>query len=263
MKRKVFTVFSLILLVVAGLLLMVAHSRLAGWSLWIVGLTSLLATDRSFARHLLLVYGSVALLGLIPINTDISAGHMLIMGSALLGTVLIPYLVTRYIYKESVITYPLLNGRWQWWHFAYIGLTALLAYLILPIWMQGTGDYHNWSVETDMLSLLILFIGTNALGIWDELFFVLTCFVLLRQHIPFVWANLVQASLWTIFLYELGFRSWMPLLLFPFAVLQGIVFKRTHSLLYLLAIHLTLDLVLYLALINAHHPHLVDIFVTG
>ncbi|MEJ0073224.1 MAG: CPBP family glutamic-type intramembrane protease [Candidatus Saccharibacteria bacterium] len=118
-------------------------------------------------------------------------------------------------------------------------------------------------MPTDPGGLFTLFLGTNSLGIWDELFFVLTVLALLRRHIPFAAANTVQAVLWTCFLFDLGFQAWMPLLLFPFALLQGVVFKRTHSLLYLLAIHLTLDFVLYLALINAQHPQRLNIFVTG
>ena len=211
----------------------------------------------------MLIYGSVGILGLIPINTDISLGHIGLMGSALTLTVAGPYLVSKYVYKENIITYPLTNGRWHWWHYGYILLTAFLGYLILPFWMQHTGGYLNWTVSTSPHDLLVLFLGTNGLGIWDELFFVITSLALLRKHIPFWIANVVQATLWTAFLFDLGFQSWIFLLLFPFALLQGLVFKRTHSILYLLAIHLTLDFVLYLALINAHHPHLINIFITG
>jgi membrane protease YdiL (CAAX protease family) len=128
--------------------------------------------------------------------------------------------------------------------------------------MQSTGEYHNWNFDLTVESLGLLFIGTNALGIWDELFFVVTVLALLRRHLPFVWANLAQASMFTAFLYELGFRGWAPFLIFPFALLQGIVFKKTENLIYVIAIHLTLDFVLYLALINAHHSHLLPIFIT-
>jgi membrane protease YdiL (CAAX protease family) len=112
-------------------------------------------------------------------------------------------------------------------------------------------------------NLLKLFIGTNVLGIWDELFFVITVLAILRRYLPFIWANGAQAILWTSFLYELGFRGWGPVAIFPFALLQGYIFKRTDSLLYILTIHLTIDLVLYLALVHAYHPGWVPLFVTG
>lgn len=262
MQRTVMRVSSLILLVVAGFLLLVPHVALAGWLTWAAGLLCLLGTTRSFAKHLVLIYGSVAVLGLIPINTSITPAHIALMGSALSLTIVVPYVVMRYIYKEDTIKYTLFHGRWHWWHFGYILLTALLGYLLLPFWMQSTGHYANWSVDTDPGSLFVLFLGTNGLGIWDELFFVITTLAILRKHIPFWAANLIQAVLWTAFLFDLGFQGWIFPLLFVFALLQGIVFSRTHSLVYILAIHLTLDFVLYLALINAHHANLVNIFIT-
>ena len=47
-----------------------------------------------------------------------------------------------------------------------------------------------------------LFVGTNALGTWDELFFICTCFALLRRHLVDWQANLIQAVLFTSFLWE-------------------------------------------------------------
>jgi len=262
MLRNIIQVISLVLLVVAGFLLLVPHLLLVGWILWVIGLLILLLCQVKFRKHLLLIYLSVAILGLIPINTNIALSHIVIMGLSLVVTIVGPYLVSKYLYKEKIIKYPLTNGYWHWWHYGYILLTALLGYLILPFWMQHTGDYMNWAFTDSPRSLITLFLGTNALGIWDEVFFVITCLALFSKHISFKWANLVQATLWTSFLFDLGFRSWIPALIFPFALLQGLVFKRTHSLLYILAIHLSLDFTLYLALINAHYPHLINIFVT-
>jgi membrane protease YdiL (CAAX protease family) len=127
--------------------------------------------------------------------------------------------------------------------------------------MQTTQGHLYWSFELTVASLGLLFIGTNALGIWDELFFVVTVLGLLRRHMPFLWANIAQAIMFTSFLYELGFRGWAPFAIFPFALLQGIVFKKTENLFYVIAIHLTLDFILYLALIDAHYPGSVPIFI--
>lgn len=255
-------IISLILLVFAALNLLALHNLALGWGSLGLGLISLLLTDRAFQKHLLLIYASVAILGIIPINTSIDPLHIFTMGSALLLAIAIPFLVTRYVYKQKVIRYQWLHGGWTRWHYSYILLVLVLGYLILPFWMQNTGHYMNWTVDTSPLQLFVLFLGTNGLGIWDELFFIITVLALLRRHIPFRWANVVQACLFTIFLYELGFRGWAPLAIFPFALLQGYIFKKSESLLYIIAVHLTLDLVLYLALINAHHPHLINIFIT-
>ncbi len=262
MKQRYFLVASLCLLIFGALNNLALHNRWLGWASLLVGVLTLLGTKKEFAKHAVLIFISIAILSLIPINTDITLSHMLIMGSALTLAIAIPFFVTRKIYRQKVIRYPLLHGPWTRWHYGYIVLVAVLGYLILPFWMQNTGHYMNWSVDTSPWQLFVLFLGTNGLGIWDELFFIITVLALLRRHIPFNWANIVQACLFTIFLYELGFRGWAPFAIFPFALLQGFIFKKSESLLYIIVVHLTLDLVLYLALINAHHPHLLNVFLT-
>lgn len=260
--KRFFRNLNLFFLVFGALNVLALHNKYLGWTSLFIGLMTLVGVEKAYARHAVLIYISVSILGLVPINTDITLSHMLTMGSALSLAVAIPFLVTRRLYKQKVIRYQWLHGPWTRWHYGYIVLVAALGYMLLPFWMQDTGHYMNWTVETSPQKLFVLFLGTNGLGIWDELFFIITVLALLRKHIPFRWANVVQACLFTTFLYELGFRGWAPLAIFPFALLQGYIFKKSESLLYIITVHLTLDLVLYLALINAHHTHLLNIFIT-
>lgn len=256
-------VASVVLLCLGAVVLIPFEQQLVGYIILTLGAASLFATTKKFARDIALIYLSIGILGLTPIDTSITWWHMLVMGGLLACAVGIPFVVTRYVYKEKSIVYPVGKHTWTKGHIGYLLFALALSYLILPFWMQTTGGYMNWSFELTPESLGLLFLGTNGLGIWDELFFVVTTLGLLRRHIPFVWANLAQAVMFTAFLYELGFRGWAPFLIFPFALLQGIVFKKTENLVYVIAIHLTLDLVLYLALINAHHPNILPIFITG
>lgn len=117
-------------------------------------------------------------------------------------------------------------------------------------------------MDASAASVIRLFAGTNAVGLWDELAFIVITLSVLRRFLPFLWANLLQAILFTSFLYELGFTSWGPFFIFPFAILQGLIFKNTESIAYVVTIHLSLDFVLFLAIINAHHPGWCAIFVT-
>lgn len=239
------------------------QQQLLGYSLLAIGAISLLGAGRAFARHIILLFISISIIALAPISTSIDLMHILQMGGLLGLAVAIPYCIVRFIYKESVIRFPASRHTWTRGHIAYLLLALVLSYLILPFWMASTGGYQNWSVQADPYHLTLLFLGTNGLGIWDELFFIVTALALLRTHLPFQVANFVQAVLFTSFLYELGFRGWAPLIIFPFALLQGLVFKKTENLVYIIAIHLTIDFVLYLALIHAHHPTLLPIFITG
>jgi len=211
-----------------------------------------------------LVLAALLLVALTPINTDLSYQHTIQMGSMIGLAVLLPYVFSRYVYRDGIITFPLGFKRdWVCIELLYIGATAIIAYFLLPYYLTSTGVYHNWTVLPGFGNALRLLIGTEALGLWDELFFVLTILTILRRYMPFWYANIVQAILWTAFLYQLSFRSWGPVFIFVFALLQGYIFLRTKSLLYLLSIHLTLDFILFLVLVHTHNHALIDIFVTG
>jgi membrane protease YdiL (CAAX protease family) len=141
------------------------------------------------------------------------------------------------------------------------GGVVVIGYLLLPTYMINTGVYQNWPAASDPQMIARLFVGTNTLGIWDELFFVCTAFTLLRRHLPDWQANLLQAVLFTSFLYELGFHSWGPFLIYLFALVQGYTFKLTKSLSYIVCVHLLFDFILFLVLLHAHNREWVDIFL--
>ncbi len=253
---------SLLLLMMGTLLTIPLGQKLWGFTVLMVGALSTLGATQAYRRHAALVFLSIGIIGITPISTSIDLVHILSMGALIGLAVLIPFVVTRYVYKESVIRFPIGRHTWTRGHVGYVLLALVLSYLVLPFWMHATGGHLNWQVVADPYHLFVLFLGTNGLGIWDELFFIITVLALLKRHMPFHHANLVQAVLFTSFLYELGFRGWAPFIIYPFALLQGLVFRRTDNLVYIIAIHLTIDFVLYLALINAHHPQLLNIFIT-
>ena len=146
---------------------------------------------------MLILVSCLFLLGMNPINTDVSPRHMLAMGSVLAVVVALPYLIMSRLYHEKVIAFPWnVNLRWGRKEMRYLALAGVLSYLLLPYYLYQTGSYMNWDVGMSLGQLVRLFIGTNALGIWDELFFVGVCLALLRQHLPFMWANIAQAGLW-------------------------------------------------------------------
>ena len=71
-----------------------------------------------------------------------------------------------------------------------------------------------------------------------------------------------QSVVFVSFLWELGYRSWGPLLTVPFALLQGYIFQRTRSLPYVVTVHLTFDAIIFGILVHAYNPAIADIFLT-
>ncbi|MBI5357648.1 CPBP family intramembrane metalloprotease [Candidatus Saccharibacteria bacterium] len=214
-------------------------------------------------RDLIAILLTLLLLILTPINTDISIGHMLFMGLTLSLAIIIPY----YIYKNDAAArikfHYRLDSGWNISNYSYVLLAAIIGYLIFPFYFSSTGAYTNWPNPENNLQILLLFIGTNALGIWDELFFVNTLLGIFKRYVKFWAANILQAILWTVFLYELGFVGWIPPLIFIFALIQGYTFKVTHSLGFLIAVHLAIDFMLFLAILDAHGRLAADLFITN
>lgn len=251
-----------VLLAASGLLLFGLHWRPGGYVVLAAALIAAVLINRALAKDLLLIGAGLVIISLVEINTDISWDHMVVMGIALAAAVILPYLVSRFLYRDHAIRFPVLTGqRWtrvEWW---YLIAVLILGWFLLPVYMIPTGVFENWPAASDPASIGRLFLGTNALGIWDELFFICTSFTLLRRHFPDWQANLLQAVLFTSFLWELGFHSWGPFLIFPFALVQGWIFKQTKSLSYIVSVHLLFDFVLFLVLLHAHNREWLDIFL--
>lgn len=250
-----------VLLALSGFLLFALHWRPGGYAVLAAAVAGAALVDRRLARDLLLIGFGLLVISLVPINTDISVDHMLVMGAALTVAVAVPYLVSRHVYGDHAVRFPVLTGkRWTAVEKSYLVIVVVLGWLILPVYMIPTGVYENWPAASDASTLARLFAGTNALGIWDELFFICTCFTLLRRHYADWQANVLQAVLFTSFLWELGFHAWGPLLIYPFALVQGWIFKQTKSLTYVVTVHLLFDFVLFLVLVHAHNRDWLPLF---
>ncbi|NMR19750.1 CPBP family intramembrane metalloprotease [Cellulomonas fimi] len=246
----------------AGFVLFALEQRELGYALLAIAVALGLVIDRALGKDLALIGFGLAVMGAVPITTDVSNAHMVTMGTAMVLAVAVPYLVSRFVYRDHAVRFPIRTGeRWTTLEKAYLVAVPLLGYLLLPTYMINTGVYRNWPAVSDAEGIGRLFLGTNALGIWDELFFICTVFTLLRRHLPFWQANVLQAVLFTSFLYELGFHSWGPVLIYAFALVQGYIFRLTRSLTYVVSVHLLFDLVLFLVLVHAHNREWLDIFL--
>ncbi len=219
--------------------------------------------DRMLLRDLGLIAIGLVIISMVPLNADLSIGHMVQMGTALALAVVVPFLLSRFWFRERIIRFPVATGRkWSLTAKLYLVGVVALGYFILPVYLISTGVYQNWpDASSDPTIFWRLFFGVNAVGIWDELFFVCTAFTLLRSHFPDWQANILQAVIFCSFLWEIGYEAWGPLLTFPFAMLQGYTFKLTKSLTYVVSVHLLFDLVLFLALVHAHNRDWLPIFI--
>ncbi|MBD7948983.1 CPBP family intramembrane metalloprotease [Oerskovia sp. Sa4CUA1] len=248
----------------SAVLLFAVHVRPLGYVPLVAGVLLGLLVDRRLGRDLLLIALGMGIISTIPLAADLSDAGIARFAVVLSLAVLVPWAVSRYVYRDDAIRFPVRTGRrWNRTQIVYLLVVLVAGYLILPAYFIGSGSYQNWPAIETPQEIARLFVGVNAVGIWDELFFVCVVFALLRRHFALWPANLLQATVFVSFLWELGYRSWGPLLTIPFALVQGWIFARTKSLTYVVCVHLLFDAIVFAVLVHAHHPELFDVFVTG
>ena len=237
--------------------------RLAGigHAVLAVAVLAAFARDRELGKDLSLIAVGVAIVSTTSVEADLSWDRFVTIGVVLTLAVSVPFLIDRFVYRRRAIRFPWHSARrWPVLEKAYLVLVPVLGWLILPLYFIPSGAYLNWPDVSDGSELVRFFVGVNAVGTWDELFFICTCFALLRRHFPLWQANLLQATIFVSFLWELGYREWGPLLTAPFALLQGYIFTRTRSLTYVLIVHLLFDALVYLVIVHAHNREWLQIF---
>ncbi len=257
-------VMAAVLVCGAAVLLFAVHVRPWGYVPLVAGVMLAWGFDRLLARHLALIALGQVIISTISLKADLSDAGVARFAVVLGLAVVLPYAISHGVAGERVIRFSM---RWGWpWtrtQWVYIGVVIVAGYLILPYYFIGSGAYRNWPNVTGANEIARLFVGVNAVGIWDELFFVATVFALLHRHFPVWLANALQAMVFVSFLWELGYREWGPVLTVPFALIQGWIFSWAKSLPYVITVHLLFDAVVFAVLVHAHRPELLDIFVTA
>lgn len=229
---------------------------------WFLERRRVTASAPSVTRDLALIALGMLIVSVIPLAAELDNVAMLRFTLALGGAVVVPYLISRFVFRDRAIRFPWRTGaRWGRLQWTWLIAVLLLGWVILPFYFITSGVYQNWPVVDTPDLIARLFVGVGAVGIWDELFFICTVFALLRRHFPAAMANVLQAIVFVSFLWELGYREWGPLLTIPFALLQGVIFLRTHSLAYVVTVHLLFDAVVFAVLVHAHNPGLLPIFL--
>lgn len=237
-------------------------ARAVGIPLLVASLLAAMLVDRELGKDLVLIGVGIGVVATTSVEADVSWGSFLRIGVVLTLAVALPLLIDRLVYRRRVITFPWRgDGKLTRLEIGYLIAVPALGYLILPFYFLRSGAYLNWPPLEDGGEIARFFVGVNAVGTWDELFFICTVLVLLRRHFPFWTANLLTAVIFVSFLWELGYRSWGPLLTLPFALLQGYLFHKTRSFGYVLAVHLLFDALVFLAIVGARFPEVQRFFL--
>lgn len=233
-----------------------------GLAVLALGLGAAILIERELAIDLAFIGLGITIVSTTSVEADVHWPSFVRIGLVLALAVATPFLVDRLLLRRRAIRFPWRSREKKTrLELAYVVAVPVLGFLVLPVYFIRSGAYLNWPHITDLSELGRFFVGVNAVGTWDELFFICTVFTLLRRHFPLWQANLLQAVIFVSFLWELGYRAWGPLLTFPFALLQGWLFAKTRSLGYVLTVHLLFDAIVFLAIVHAHNRDWIAIFI--
>lgn len=243
----------------AAIELIARDGSLFGWLLWCIALGSAIADpDPRIRRRLSVLLGCIAILAHAPINTDLSDAHFIALGSAFITVLVVPLVILSRT-DPGVIRYRILPTQFRWLDVVYVVIAIPLAWTVFEIYfkMVNPDVPTHWyqPPQPDTEALWRLFTGINAVGIWDELFFINTVYAILRSVYPYYWANLGQAIIYASVLYQMAFTGIGPVLVFLFALTQGAMFERSEGLLYVLAVHIIVDIFLLAAILSHYYPH--------
>lgn len=207
-------------------------------------------------RYLALA-SALLILILAPISTSLEPAHIFWLALCFTAVLVVPALILR---KTGVITFHFWPKHLDWVDVGYTLLSIPLAWGAFEVYFKVLSPEvpFNWKLgsEPNNTELFTLFMGINAVGIWDELFFVNTSFAILRSLFPFRTANLAQSVIYMIVLYDMAFTGWGPLFVYMLALTQGFMFERSRVLLWVLIVHLIVDYFLFQAIVTRYYPTL-------
>lgn len=214
----------------------------------------------SLLRDLSLIAAGLLVVSVIPLKAELDNVAFVRFTLGLGGAVVVPYVISRFVYRDRAIGFPWRGGgRWTTFQWAWLASVLVLGWLILPFYFITSGVYLNWPVVNTPSSSAGCSSGSapSASG--------MSC----SSSAPSsrCCAGTSPSGRRTCCRPSCSCRSCGtrlprvgPLLTIPFALLQGFIFLRTRSLAYVVTVHLLFDAVVFLVLVHAHNPGVLDGF---
>jgi hypothetical protein len=200
---------------------------------------------------------ALLILVLAPISTSLQPANIFWLAVCFVAVLVIPAVMLQ---KTGVLTFHFWPKHLDWVDVGYTLLSIPLAWAAFELYFKVLSPEvpFNWvlGAEPNNAEMFTLFMGINAVGVWDELFFVNTSFAILRSLFPFRTANLAQSVIYMIVLYDMAFTGWGPVFVYILALTQGFMFERSRVLLWVLIVHLIVDYFLFQAIVTKYYPTL-------
>lgn len=230
---------------------------LIGYALIVLSLVIVVATKQSGERNYMFwLWLGVAILSIAPIGTEVNVYHAVFMTAGMLGALILPYALAHYYDARSFIHMGLnFRRRWTGREIGYVVFAVVMTGFWQPLYFLTTDAHVNWDLD-NAVSIMVSFAVIMIIGLWEEFFFIALVLTIAKRYVSFWAANIIQASMFTSFLFQMGFHGWIVPLILVYALYQGYVFHVTRSLLITISIHAMVDLIVFLSLLYSTRPDL-------
>lgn len=265
MRDRIPSIAPLAAFCLAAVLLIPVENYPLGLAAWALSaLLTMLHPDARLRRNLGVLLACILVLAFAPIHTGLDTPHFLSLGGCFLAVVLGPALFMRWKAPGEQV-WALWPRHFSWRDLIYTLISIPLAWGVIEVYFFSLNPElpTHWPMPAahSVDAIKRLAIGINCVGLWDELFFVNTVYAILRGVFPARIANPAQAVIYTSVLYDMAFTGHGAWIVYVFALTQGVMYEKSRVLLYVLIVHLIVDLFLVLAIVQYHYPtHSLPLF---
>lgn len=98
----------------------------------------------------------------------------------------------------------------------------------------------------------MLAFGMYAVGFWDEVFGQNTALAIYEKLFSAPFAIALSSTIYAAALWDLAFRGWGFFVMYFFVFSQGVLWYRTRCLFWVVLVHFSLELFLYILIVRTH-----------
>lgn len=201
-------------------------------------------------KYLMIMAAMIIVMSITPVQTATTGWLPVFMLLGMAVAVALPIIIGKYVFKTDIIHLHIDLQKWRPIEFGYVIFASTIVPVTLFVYFFTTDAAHHWPISTAW-DIALVFGAIMAIGMWEEFFFIAAIYGILRRYLHVGWANLLQALLFTTFLYQVGFQGWIIIPLLLYTLYQGYIYSKTNNLLINLVIHAIVDLFVFIALIAA------------
>lgn len=236
-----------LVIAVGYVMLAIPHNQF-GWVMLVLGLIlSYVRLPRQTWIYYAMIAVSLGVVYLTPFSVGNSIPNIFVSLFVLMAALAIPYVGSHRLFKHSLIHFRLSFRGWSRLELmTFAGSVGVTITFLAAYFLMGDA-YKHWQFATPY-DIVVAFTLIMLIGMWEEFYFIASVFGVLKKFLPVFVAAVLQALMFSAFLYQFGFQGWIVPFTFMYALAQSLTFYRFRNLALNVSIHFCVDLAVFILL---------------